>query len=133
MKKGYQLLMLVVLLLAARAGFAQQTSNPAILAGHFEMDTTIASMVRHINVNYSVSPAPFSSVAHVMLNTPKPVLFNIDLLNSSGTVVSSWSSPGAAAKCQHDFDISSLPSGNYHFNIRKYNTGAILHTVNFHK
>jgi hypothetical protein len=133
MKTKYGFLFSVLLLGGALSSSAQQTSNPAILSGHFEIDTAVGSSVRHVNVNYTLSPAPFSNVAHIVLNSAQRRILNVDLVNSTGSVLSTWSPTSASHQYQHDFDISALPAGSYSMRIRKYNTAEVLHTINFSK
>jgi len=134
MTKKTRLLCLFALLLGANSAYAQsQNNDPSMVAGHFEIDTTIGGVVNHINVNYALSPAPFTNVAHVHLNTPNPVLFNVDLLDAENTVIMSWTPDTISNAYDNDLDISSLPSGSYHVNIRKYHTTSVLHTINFTK
>ncbi len=133
MKTKYGFLFSALLLGSALSSSAQQSSNPAILSGHFEIDTAVGSVMRHVNVNYTLSPAPFSNVAHILLNSPQRRQLNVDLVNSSGTLISSWTPTALSHQYEHDFDISALPAGSYAIKIRKYNTAEVLHTINFTK
>lgn len=133
MKTKYGFLLSAFLLCGVLSSSAQQTTNPAVLSGHFEIDTAVGSAMRHVNVNYTLSPAPFSNVAHILLNTPQRRLLNVDLVNSSGTLISSWTPASISHLYEHDFDISALPAGSYAMKIRKNNTAEVLHTINFTK
>lgn len=133
MKTKFGFLFSAFLLSSAITVSAQQSSNPAILSGHFEIDTAVGTVMRHVNVNYTLSPAPFSNVARIMLNSPQRRLLNVDLVNSSGTVITSWTPTTISHHYEHEFDISALPAGSYAMKIRKYNSAGILHTINFTK
>jgi uncharacterized membrane protein (UPF0136 family) len=133
MKTKYGFLFSVLLLGGALSSSAQQTSNPAVVSGHFEIDTAIASVMQHVNVNYTLSPAPFTSVAHLLLNSAEPRVFNVDLVSATGTVLMSWTPTVLSHQYEHDFNISSLPAGSYEMRIRKYHTTEVLHTVSFSK
>lgn len=134
MKKAMQHLFLLALLCGAHKSFSQtQGNDPTVVAGHFEIDTTISSVANHINVNYEVSPVPFSTVAHVRLNTADPTLLNVDLTNGSGTVLATWTPALISNSYSHDFSLESLPAGDYHLRVRRDNTSTVLHTIDFTK
>lgn len=127
------LLFALPLLYANNSHAQQQNVDTAVISGHFDIDTLIGSEVNHINVNYVLSSKPFVSNVHVTLNTANLTLFNVDLLDASNTVLQSWAPSAISNSYDHDVDISILPPGNYHFNIRKNGSTAILNSVNFTK
>lgn len=133
MKRKIRNLLLMASIVGPLQLVAQQHTNPAVKAGHFEIDTTIEGVVNHVNVNYELSPIPMGSIARIMINTSGHIVFNVDILNAANHVVATWSPTTSSNYYQHEFNIASLPPGNYHVNIRKYSTPAVLHTIDFSK
>jgi len=127
------LLLLLATLCMAQKTHAQQSNDTSVIAGHFEMDTTIGSKTHHINVNYALSPAPFSTTMNVQLNTADNVLFNVDVVDASNAVVLTWTPSAVSNNYNHDLDISSLASGTYAVKIRKYGGSTVLNSISITK
>ncbi len=135
MKKQLYLLCFITLFTGVSKVFAQTTQTPdsSMVSGHFEINVVAGGDTNHINVNYALSPAPFTTNMNLELNTPDAMLFDVDIRDESGSVMASWSPTASSNYYNHDIDISSLPGGNYYVNIRKESNGAIFYSVPFTK
>jgi hypothetical protein len=135
MKQRFKLLLFIVLFMGVNKIYAQteQTSDSTIVSGHFEINTISGADTNHVNVNYAVSPAPFTNNMNLELSTPDAILFNVDILDTANSVLLTWTPVSSSNYYNHSIDISSLTAGNYHLNIRRDNTGIILNTIYFTK
>ena len=130
--KKLLILSAVVFSLAANAQTANQHNDPSRIMGHFFIQEHTAKGNEQINVNYYLSPAPFSKVLDLSLNTAYPRMLSVKITNSSNKTVLTWKPQSENYRYETEFDISSLQPGSYNVNI--YNAGgAKLHTVPFTK
>lgn len=133
--KNIVIIMLLMVLFTVNKAHAQteQTVDTTIVAGHFEINVVTGGDTSHINVNYAMSPAPFTNNMSLELSTPDPIFLNIDIQDASNTTLISWAPGSSSNYYSHSIDISSLPAGNYHMNIHRDNSATVLNSVNFTK
>lgn len=135
-----------LILAGAAASYAQegrtQDANPNIaamnnrpvIAGSFEIDkTNSAGKTEHINVNYAISPVPFTNVLNLELNTPNPTFFRAEIINAQGKKVAQWSPAQKSYLYKGTMDISSLPKGNYKVNIYSELAAGVVNSIPFQK
>lgn len=127
------LCLFLISFLLSNISYAQQHSDSSIMRGHFEIDTTISGVVNHINVNFELSPMPISASVDFRINTANNMIFNIDLKNSAGTLISSWTPTSISNSYSHTFNTSMLSAGTYLLDIRKYHESTVIHTITFLK
>jgi|SRR6185312_10710480 len=99
--------------------------------GSFYIDIKSKSGVDHINVNYVLSPKPFSNVLKVNLNTPDPMYLGLKLVDMSGKVIASWKPENTSYKYMHEFDVAELAKGKYKVDV--YNATSKVHSISFEK
>ena len=144
MKRYRLLILLVISQLSAEHVFSQQTlgvapSNLAkdnsVVAGNFMInrENTERGITEHINVNYAVSPAPFTNFLSLELGTADPTRFSADVVDAKGVRVSHWQPVEKSYHYKETIDISKLRPGNYRLNIYCEYGPAILHSVPFEK
>src|SRR6185437_10167713 len=105
----YFLIFFVSLLSFSASGqITNQNYDVSRLTGSFYIDVKSKSGVDHINVNYVLSPKPFSNVLKVNLNTPDPMYLAMKLTDMSGRVIASWKPETTSYKYMHEFDIAGL-------------------------
>ena len=125
----------IALLMGANKTSAQteQSSDPNVVSGHFEIHVVSGTDTNHVNVNYAISPAPFTNIMNLELSTPNTIFFNADILDATNNVLVTWAPTAGSNYYSNNLDISSLPAGNYHVNIHRDNTTAILYSIPFTK
>ena len=106
-------LLFVFGLTAMKTNAQTQGPDPSVQSGHFEFTRVVGGITNHINVNYSLSPAPFVASLQVALNTPDPTFFSVDVVDGTGGVLLHWVPSTTDNTYSHSFDISALPPGSY--------------------
>src|SRR5947207_2994932 len=63
-----------------------QVIENTVISGHFEIEKNNKErkVTEHINVNYALSPAPFSNILNLELGTTDPMFFCADIVDSKG-------------------------------------------------
>ncbi|MCD6010735.1 MAG: hypothetical protein K0Q79_597 [Flavipsychrobacter sp.] len=89
--------------------------DPSVVAGHFEMERTNKGngQVEHINVNYSLSPAPFDKVLDLDLSTAENILFSAVITDAKNKEVARWAPANENYFYKTSINISPLPPGDY--------------------
>ena len=95
----------------------QSATDPTRVAGHFDVIKMTSKGEEHINVHYSLYPAPFYDVVKMNLNTPDPMVMSIKIVNTSGQTKLSWKPDHANYRYDQQFDIHALAPGLYHMDI----------------
>jgi hypothetical protein len=113
-----------------------QTDN-SIVSGHFEADNNVRSkggqnVTEHVNVNYSISPAPFSNELNLVLNTADPVKFSAEIVTGNRKVAQ-WAATERSHLHNAKMDISKLNSGNYKVNVYWEKSNTLLYSIPFKK
>jgi hypothetical protein len=131
-------LLCITLLLSSHNSFCQksgQESDPTTTSGHFEIAMVNAERHRteHINVNYSLSPAPFTNNIVIELSTPQPTSFRADIVTAGGAKVIHWKPAVKNYHYRDDIDISRLAPGTYFVNIYSEDYPGLLHSISFKK
>lgn len=121
---------------ATNAGNVQ--TDKSIVSGHFEANSNRVSksgqsITEHVNINYSISPAPFSSELNLVLNTAEPVKFSADIVTGNGHKLVEWSSSERSHLHNAKMDISKLNSGNYSVNVYWEKSSTLLYSIPFKK
>jgi hypothetical protein len=128
------------LFLSGSFAFGQQTqpwqgTDASVIAGHFEMNkrNEQRNITEHINVNYSISPMPFSKTLKLELSTALPTLFSADIVDARGQKVKHWVPQAKSYRYEETLDISSLPVGEYSLNIYSELGTTMQHRISFRK
>ncbi|MBS1689801.1 MAG: hypothetical protein JSS96_13820 [Bacteroidetes bacterium] len=109
-----------------------QNYDPSRVTGQFFIKQTTAKGVEKINVNYYLSPAPFTKVLNFSLNTPQPRMLSAKITNSSGRTVLTWKPQAKDYRYETEFNIATLQPGNYNVNV--YDAGGVkLYSIPFSK
>lgn len=113
----------------------QNVADKRIISGHFEMEKNDPKkgVTEHINVNYSLSPAPFTDVLNMELSTPDPVLFTADIVDPDGRKQYQWKPAAISYRYNENFDISKLAAGKYKLNIYCAGYPGLLKSIPFQK
>jgi hypothetical protein len=128
----------LLILLACFATFSSQAQtrnqnyDPSRVTGRFFIKQTTAKGLEQINVNYYLSPAPFTKVLNFSLNTPEPRMLSAKITNSSGKTVLSWKPQAENYRYDTQFNLEALAPGNYNVNV--YDAKGIkLYSIPFSK
>lgn len=121
---------------AINAGNVQ--TDKTIVSGHFEADNNVMSkagqnVTEHVNVNYSISPAPFSNELNLVLNTADPVKFSADIVTGNDRKVLQWAATEKSHMHNAKIDISKLNAGNYKVNVYWEKSNTLLYSIPFKK
>ncbi len=147
MKKRFLGSFVIALSLCGGSVFAQQTMgsrlpakqndllDKSIVSGHFEIDkpNKARGIIEHINVNYAIAPAPFSTTLNLQLNTPDPMLFAADIIDAKGEKKIHWQPSQKGHSYNESIDISKLEPGAYQINITSGNKSESLYSISFQK
>ena len=88
---------------------------------------------QHININYVLSPAPFTNTLHFVLGTAEPLAMHANVVNAAGVAVLKWAPAAVSYKYMDQFDISSLPVGKYHMDVFAGNSQNRTYSIPFEK
>lgn len=147
MKKQFILLVAFVLLIVSCTGYAQQkvaaearsgsqqAVNTAVLSGYFEVakPNKVSGIVEHINVNYALSPAPFTNLINLELSTPDPVIFRADIVDANGKKLLEWKAKSPSHDHNTQLDINKLAPGRYKVNVYWQKSEGLLYSIPFQK
>lgn len=145
MKKLFTILSLGLLVCATSYG--QQSHNmqtnitnenavdKSVISGHFEMNIPDKKkgITEHINVNYTVSPAPFTQFLNLELNTAEATMFSADVVDASGAKKMHWAPAVKSNSYKGTMNIAQLVPGEYMLNIYSDLTPELLYTITFRK
>jgi len=109
--------------------------DPTVVTGHFTADlkNEVRGITEHINVNYILSPAPFTDKLNLTLNTPDPVRFFADIADESGKVVFQWKATEKKHLHEIAMNIANLPSGKYFVNVYWERNSSLIGAIPFEK
>lgn len=124
--------------------FGQQASNsgsnissfdPTLISGHFEInkENKEKRVIEHINVNYAISPVPFSSVLNLEINTAEPTLFSAYIYDRDGRILAQWQPSGKNHAYKGTMNISKLKPGEYNLSIYSEMDKGVAYTIPFQK
>lgn len=147
MKKYCILPIAIILLMASGSSYAQQKAgaearsgsqqaiNTSVLSGFFEVakPNKVRGIVEHINVNYAISPAPFTNALNLELSTPDPVIFSAYIIDVNGKKLMEWKAKSQSHVHNTQLDISKLASGSYKVNIYWQKSEGLLYSIPFQK
>jgi hypothetical protein len=141
MRKSIPVIILLLLqLLSAKGQQNISTSNEgaidkSLIAGHFDIDkkNEQRGITEHINVNYSLSPAPFTKYLTLELSTAQPTLFTADIVDAKGQKVKHWAPQAKSYFYKDVINISSLAPGNYKVNLYSEISTTLIYSIAFHK
>lgn len=142
MGRSFLLIILFVLQVLCTKGQQMSTASAnqgviitSFIGGHFDINkpNVQRGITEHINVNYSISPAPFTKYLVLELNTAQPTLFTADIVDSKGTKLKHWAPEAKSYIYKGTIDIASLAPGNYKVNIYSEFSTELLYSINFHK
>ena len=136
-------LVLFVALLSATSAQAQSTTttgnvkntstyNHTLLEGYFEVNVLISGVTNHYGVSYILSPVPFANVMTVQMGTPHPMTLSGKIVDASGHALVNWNPGNIGYRYKSNVDISSLNSGNYHFDIYD-DANNLVKSISFNK
>jgi len=130
--KKLLILSAVIFSMTANAQTSKQHFDAARIAGNFFIHEHTEKGNEQINVNYILSPAPFTNVLTVDLNMAYPRMLSVKITNSNNKTVFAWKPQSENYRYETQFDIASLPADSYNLNV--YNAGGTkLHSIPFTK
>ncbi len=109
--------------------------DKSVITGHFEVEVhkSNSTHLERINVNYSISPAPFINILTLELNTPDPVMFNVTITDKYGKSLTKWAAQKQDYRYSDRLDISGLVPGNYKVNVFWDRSPGLLYSIPFQK
>jgi hypothetical protein len=108
----------------------------SVVSGHFDItihNQAMNNRQEQINVNYVMSPAPFTDKLNLTLNTPDPVKFRAEVVNAQNKVVTHWGAEQRSHLHETTIDISKLPAGQYRVNVYWEKSEDLLYSIPFEK
>jgi len=132
------------ILLNITVSFGQQASNSGsnvssldqtLISGHFEInkENKERRVIEHINVNYAISPVPFTSVLNLEINTAEPTLFSAYIYDGDGRILAQWQPSGKNHAYRGTMNISKLKPGDYNLSIYSEMDKEVAYTIPFQK
>ncbi|HXS38310.1 MAG TPA: hypothetical protein VN721_16530 [Flavipsychrobacter sp.] len=91
--------------------------DPSVVTGHFFIKENTKGYEEQINVNYLLTPAPFSKVINMELGTANPRELSCKLVTAKGRTITDWQPTDISYVYHHQFDISSLNQGDYRLDV----------------
>lgn len=118
-----------------KAGPNVAAIDKSVIAGSYEIEKTNTEkgITEHINVNYRLSPAPFTNVLHLELGTSNPTSFTADIEDVKGNKITQWVPAAKSHQYKDDIDISNLAPGAYQLKIFSEINPEVAHTISFEK
>jgi hypothetical protein len=131
-------------MLNAAVSFGQNASNstsnisshdPTLISGHFEInkENREKGIIEHINVNYALSPVPFTSVLNLEINTAEPTIFSACIYDGDGRILAKWQPTGKNHAYKGSLNISKLSPGDYNLSIYSEMDKGVAYTIPFQK
>ena len=110
-------------------------SDPSIVTGHITADlkNETKGITEHININYILSPAPFTDKLTLTLNTPDPVKFFADIVDEQGKVILQWKAQEKSHLHEATMNIAGLPVGKYKVNVYWERNSLLVGAIPFDK
>ena len=147
MKKGVLVSFVIALSLVSGGVFGQQKSSEklaakqnetldkSVVSGHFEINkpNKERGIIEHINVNYALSPAPFSNFIQLQLSTPDPIPFSAQIIDNKGEKRIYWKPQQISHSYNESIDIAKLEPGAYQVNIYAGNQSELVYSISFQK
>jgi len=147
MKKGVLVSFVIALSLVSGGVFGQQKSSDklaakqnetldkSIVSGHFEINkpNKERGIIEHINVNYAISPAPFSNYLQLQLSTPDPTTFSAQIIDQKGEKRIHWKPQQVSHSYNESIDLSKLEPGGYQIDIYADNQSERVYSISFQK
>lgn len=138
------LIFVFFLLLNINSSFGQQSQNsgpntssldPALISGHFEInkENEKNGVTEHINVNYAISPVPFTDVLNIEINTADPTIFSASIFDAKGRTLAQWHPSGKSHTYKGTLNISKLKPGDYNLSIYSELTKGVAYNIPFQK
>ncbi|HXS38316.1 MAG TPA: hypothetical protein VN721_16560 [Flavipsychrobacter sp.] len=90
-------------------------------------------VMEHVNINYTLYPAPFFTDVKMVLGTADPLPLYANIVNAAGVAVLRWRPENISYKYSKEFDISSLAPGKYHVDVYTTKTSNKLYSIPFEK
>lgn len=105
------------------------------IVNHFEIPkkNEKTGAIEHINVNYSVSPAPFSQFIRLDLNTPHPTRFTAEVIDTKGQQLLQWTPKDKNHIYSEQFNTSNWPPADYTLKISSELNPEFVYSITIHK
>ena len=90
-------------------------TDPSVRMGHFEMNRLNKQhgITEHVNVNYSLSPVPFSKVLDLEISTAESTFFSAAIVDAKNKEVVNWVPMQESYVYKTRINIAHIPAGKY--------------------